>query len=192
MRSAIAAITAADVRELTQYGVPPAAIEIFQLIGIDRVSHLVDCDIYEPDPDGAWAFITPVLVQDPVRPESMCPEAYVRFGDIVDLVAWDPARPRQWALRAAQADWIGLIPPQYLSPDAVPVRRSVLDWLKADCSGIAILSRDQAAAYRLLMSFPGGIEVEDDDHLFELEQILARPWPVPRISIRGRNNNAAR
>jgi hypothetical protein len=183
MRSASASITAADVRELAQFGVPSAAVQTFQLIGIDRVSHLVDCDVYQPDPDGALAFITPVLVQNAVSPESTWPEAYVRFGSLIDNLAWDPQTPRRWLLRAGLADWLGCCAPQYCDPEPVPIWRSPLGWFRANCVGVVPLTRDPAAAYRLLMGF-SAIVAEDDDHLVELEQILARPWPAPRIIVR--------
>src|SRR5215472_17755122 len=100
MRDASAAITRADIEDLAEFGVPPVEIEAFELVGLTRIARIPDTDFYEPDPSGAWAYITPVLVEDPATPESGCPERYARLGSLVDLIAWDPEFPRQWKLRA--------------------------------------------------------------------------------------------
>jgi hypothetical protein len=182
MWAAHAALTEPDRRELEQYGVPTSAIDRFKLVGIARINRIPDTDCYEPDPAGVWAYLTPVLVDDPISPESRWPDHYAR-GRIVDIVAWDPRRPRQWALRAGLATWLGCVPPQYVDPEPVYVWRSALNWLRGGCRGVTVLSRDPAVAYSLLMGFHGGIYAEDDAHVAELERILSRPWPVPRVSI---------
>ena len=181
-RAASAAMTRADVAELEEFGVPAAAVEIFQLVGIARISRIVDIGLYEPDPSGALAFITPALVESPTTPESQSPGAFA-LGNIVDLVAWDPQAPRDWALRALQAEWLGCVPSQYLDPEPVPVWRTVLNWFRAGCTGLVVLSREPAEIYRLLMGFPGGILGEDEVHCAELRRTLERPWPVPPISV---------
>lgn len=181
MCEARAALTEADVRELQQHGVPLAAVATS--VGIARVSRILDAAHYEPDPNGVLAFITPVLIEDPMSPESSSPALYVRFGEIVDLLAWDPQTPRKWALRAGLATWLGCVPPQYLDPHPVRVWRSVLNWLHNDCTGIVALSRDPAAVYSLLMGFPGGIIAEDHAHKRELRTLLERPWPVPEVFV---------
>src|ERR1051325_1377129 len=56
-------------------------------------------DLYEPDESGTAALITPVRVFSALNPESSDPHAYCRFGQIVDLIGWHPARPGDWALR---------------------------------------------------------------------------------------------
>jgi hypothetical protein len=94
-----ASASRADVAELEEFGVAAAAVEMFQLFGIARISRIVDIRLYEPDPSGALAFITPALVESPTTPESQSPGAFA-LGNIVDLVAWDPQAPRDWALRA--------------------------------------------------------------------------------------------
>jgi len=63
-----AALTEADVCELQQYGISPAVIA--SLVGIARVNHIIDTGCYAPAWSGALAFITPVLVEDPVSPEA--------------------------------------------------------------------------------------------------------------------------
>ena len=105
------------------------------------------------------------------------------MGTIVDLVAWDPEHPTDWALRAGRAVWLGSVAPQYLDPEPVWVRRTVLDWFCAGCTGLVVLARDTAQAYSLLMGFPGGIYAEDEHHKAHLEETLKRPWQLPPIFI---------
>jgi len=182
MRAASAAITPADVDELVAAGVAPENAS--WLIGVTRISHIPDTGLYEPDDEvGAWAFITPIRVEDAATPESRDPERCVRHGDIIDLVAWDTSAPHEWALRAGLAGSAGCVEPQYLDPEPVRVHRSILAWFRAGCRGVVPLSRDPAATYRLLMGFPGGIIAEDGKHAGELARILERPWPLPEIIV---------
>jgi hypothetical protein len=183
MREAYGAMTSADIRELVEHGVNSLDIVTAQLVGIARICRIPDTALYEPDQTGSLAFVTPVLVEDPMTPESRCPETFVRYGNLVDLVAWDPQAPRQWVLRTGVATWLGCAPAQYLDPEPVPVRRSILSWLRADCRGIVALSQEPGDVYSLLMSFPGGLLVEDEVHARELRQILERPWPLPPIIV---------
>jgi hypothetical protein len=183
MRNASAAMTRADIRELAGHGVNPLDIEGAGLVGIARISLTRDCGLYELDETGALAFITPVLVEDPRTPESRCPEGFVRFGNLVDLLSWDPQAPGQWALRTGAATWLGCVPPQYLDPEPIRAWRGVLNWFRADCTGIVVLNPDPAITYSLLMSFPAGLVVEDEAHARDLQQILERPWPVPPIIV---------
>lgn len=181
-RAAFAAITRTDVAELEDFGVPAAAIEILQLVGVGRIVRDSDSGLYEPDASGALAFITPVLVDSPMTPESRSPRAFA-VGNFIDLIAWDPQAPQDWALRAGQGGWLGCVPPQYLDPEPVWIRPTVLDWFRWWCSGLVVLSRDPAVTYSLLMGFPGGIWVEDEAHLADLKRTLLRPWPLPEASV---------
>lgn len=184
MSAAVGTRTEGDTEELAQHGVPLWAVCLWQLVGVARISRVVDADVYEPDPrSGAWVFLTPVLVQDPANPESQSPEAYVRLGSIIDIVAWDPQTPRRWARRAGLADWLGLVEPQYLDPEPTRIWRSVLNWFRADCSGLVVLNQNPIATYSLLMGFQGGIDAEDPAHAAELKRALERPWPIPRIGV---------
>jgi hypothetical protein len=183
MRQAYAALTADDLRELVEHGISPLDIVCARLVGVARISHLADTGCYERDPTGGWAFVTPVMVDYPDTPETPDPVGFSRYGNLIDLVAWDPRNPRQWTLRVGNATWLGCIPPQYLDPEPVRIWRSVLNWLRAGCTGMVPLSHDLATTYSLLMGFPGGIEAEDEVHAAELRRILERPWPLPSISI---------
>lgn len=183
-REALAALERAHFCELTKhYGIPPKPIEDL-LVGIARINRIPDTDLYEPAPSGVLAYITPVRVEEPASPESSDPWWYVRNGEIVDLVAWNPRRPSRWALLTGLGDWLGCVPPQYFDPEPVQVWRSVLSWFRVGCRGLVPLSRDPAIAYSLLMGFPGGIYCEDDDvHAAQLERMLEHPWPRPNISV---------
>jgi hypothetical protein len=113
-------------------------------------------------------------------PETAEPEFFCRFGNLVDLVAWDPRTPLQWTLRVGVAAWLGCVPPQYLAPAPVHIRRSVLSWLRSGCTGLVPLSPDLGIIYSLLMTF-GELRAEDPAHAAELRRIVARPWSSPRI-----------
>jgi hypothetical protein len=165
-------------------GVPPRDVEL--LIGIGQV-RLYRSDLYEPDPDGRACLITPVCVHTALDPESSAPEVFCRAGAIVDLVAWHPEQPDRWALRAGAAEWLGCIEPQYLEPAPVPIRRSVLSWFQAECTGLVLLSRSRLDQYRILTGCLGDIIAEDAAHRAELRRILQRPFSTPRIWTQAKN-----
>lgn len=181
MRAARAALTRDDRAELIEAGIPPDILNRYPLIGIIRMR--ITSGLWEPEQDGRPAFVTPVLIADPVSPETPHPLVYARhLGDVVDLVAWHPRHPEHWALRVGTATWLGCIEPQYLAPDPVAIRRSPFSWLRARCDGLAILSSDPADAYRLL-SGCYEIVAEDNQHAIELRKLVRRPWPLPPIKI---------
>jgi hypothetical protein len=175
------ATPSASVRdELVALGVAPRDIELLIRTGKVR---LCRGDLFEPDPDGRACLITPVSVHTALDPESSKPEVFCRVGAIVDLVAWHPERPDHWALRVGAAEWLGCIDPQYLEPEPVPIRRSVLSWFQAGCTGLVLLSRSPLDQYRILMDCRGDIIAEDAAHRAELRRALQRPFRAPRILI---------
>jgi hypothetical protein len=138
------------VHELMRLGIPKRSIELTvpALINVRLYG-----DRYRPDPMGAQAFILPVCVGDAARPElieSADPETTISLGHIVDIVAFHPRAPEQWALRCGRATVLGAIPPQYCSPPPVRVHRGVWEWLLSRCDGIVIVTRDPRAAARVL------------------------------------------
>jgi hypothetical protein len=164
--------------------------DVNRLCGIERVRVLGE--YYEPLADeGIPAIITPIRVCNVLTPEAADPSASCRSGALVDLIAWHPATPQSWALRVGAAEWLGAIAPQYLEPDPVIVRRSVLGWFRAGCSGLVLLSPTLADRYRIL-SGCSAIIAEDAEHAAELRSILQHPWPAPRMFIarRGRYRHA--
>ena len=160
--------------ELVTLGIASRDIDL--LIGIGQV-RLCRGDLFEPDPDGRACLITPVCVHTALDPESSAPEVFCRVGAIVDLVAWHPEQPDRFALRVGDAEWLGCIEPQYLEPELtpVPIRRSVLSWFQAGCTGLVLLSRSRLDQYRILMNCCGGIIAEDAAHHAELRRILSAP-----------------
>src|SRR4051812_28833629 len=127
----------ADRRALIALGI--RARDVLLLVGKMRAR--CDGNLYVPDEDGPPVFITPVFVDYPDTPESPCPAQATRFGDLVDLVAWDPRHPHAWALRCGAAEWLGSIEPQYMEPPPAPIHRGPLGWLLAGCRGLVILAR---------------------------------------------------
>ena len=84
---------------------------------------------------------------------------------------------------AGAAEWLGCIEPQYLEPEPVPIRRSVLSWFRAGCTGLVLLSRLPLDQYRILTGCVGGIIAQDATHRAELRRALQRPFRIPRILI---------
>jgi hypothetical protein len=156
------------------------------LIGVAPI-RLCRGDLFEPDPDGRVCLISPVCVHTELDPESSEPSLYCRAGAIVDLVAWHPEQPNQWRLRTGAAEWLGCIEPQYLEPEPVPIRRSVLNWFQAGCTGLVLLSRSPLGQYRTLMGCVGGIIAEDAAHRAQLRCALQRPFRGPRIWTQSEN-----
>jgi hypothetical protein len=156
------------------------------LVGIARVQLSATGRIYWPDEDGAEAFITPARIgEDPSSPQSAGFEVVPQYGDVIDLIAWSPMHPGKWALRSNLADWLGAIPPQFMTPPPVVVRHDVLSWLRNDAEGLVVFNRTPLDAYRVL-SICREIEAEDFAHARELRRILEHPFPVPTISVAGR------
>ena len=191
MRKAIAALETRDVEQLVGLGVPEILIFYFQMVGIARVREDRSRTLYDPDSSGRWAYITPVCVQSSETPESTRPDAYPLIGNLVDLVAWDEKTPTQWRLRVGSASWLGCIEPQYFESDPVTIWRSPLNWLRARCQGLVILSPERAERYSLLAGCSAGLVAEDEEHAAALRDILERPWPAPRVSCQGITCRAA-
>ena len=146
----------------------------------------VDGGRYEPDPDLPAAFVVPVRVDSAICPEAADPLVTVNSGEIVDLVAFHPAKPDRWALRVGAAEWLGAIEPQYLDPEPVPIWRCPLSWLQAGCAGLVMLSRSLTDHHRAL-SGCRSVVAEDSAHAAELRRVLGRPFPVPAVLVsRGR------
>jgi hypothetical protein len=175
MRYALAELDIAHHAELAAAGVPAIA----HAVGASRIR--VEGSFYWPDPEGHPAYITPVLVDNPLTPESSI-QTYIDLPYLVDLLAWHPRHPARWALRVGAAEWLGFVEPQLLDPDPVIVRRWPYNWLRASCTGLVLLSREGASAYRVLSSVRA-ILAEDTAHAAELRQIAERPWSLPSIEV---------
>ena len=176
--ASVAQLGEADRLALLDLGIAAETIARFRMCGIEQVS--ISNGLYSPAPGGPIAIITPVRVYTSVTPEARAARAYAHWGPIVDLVAWHPAEPERFALRIGSAEWLGCIEPQYLDPDPVPIHRSVLDWLRAGCVGLVLLSPDPADQYRALCCC-GRIVTADPEHSKALRRVLSRPWPHPTV-----------
>ena len=148
-------------------------------------------DRFEFDPfSDAYAFVIPVRCDDPNTPEVVVPQRIIREAAIVDLVAFS-ANSGGWARRFGNATWLGAVEPQYLTPIPTPVWRNPLNWLRAECTGLCLLTRDSRERYRIL-SLLDAVLAEDERHAQELRELLARPWLAPPVLVRGREvRNAA-
>jgi hypothetical protein len=178
MRVAHAQIRETDRDALIDLGIAAEVVDRFRMCGIEQVS--IGNGLYAPAPGGPIAIITPVRVYSRVSPEARAARAYAHWGPIVDLVSWHPAEPERFALRVGAAEWLGCIEPQYLGAGPVPVHRSVLDWLRAGCVGLVLLSADPADQYRALCCCDG-IVAASAEHGKALRRVLARPWPHPSV-----------
>jgi hypothetical protein len=180
MRAAVGALNRPQAEALVQLGVDPLDIAIFEMVGVARVRIDDKSRLDEPNDDGPLAYISPVCCAHPAAgPEAADVWRSVRFGGLCDLIAW--RHPGRWFLRVGSADWLGSIPPQFLDPDAVPIWRSPLNWFRARCTGLMLLTGDPGTAHRLLMDCAGGIVPEDEVHGRELRRLLERPYPIPPI-----------
>lgn len=180
MREAFAALRREYANILANLDISPFLIWNWQLIGKASVRSIGN-DLYEPDPNGVAALVTPVLAHYCDTPELPDPEFAVRCGNIVDLIAWRPKCPARWRLRVGAATWAGSIPPQYCNPDPVRIWRTPLRWLQADCTGLVLLTGERIENYRQLSNCRGGIDAEDEIHAREIRRILNRPWPGPEV-----------
>jgi len=180
-RAALRSTQLDDLHPLLAAGISPETIAAV-VPASTRIA--VAGSTYQPDPDGGSAYLLPVRVDNPLSPEAGDPSETVRAGPIVDLLAMHPAQPGRWALRCDAAEWLGTIEPQYLDPSPVPVWRSPLAWLRADCRGLVLLSRDRRDQYRILAGCLGGILAEDPRHAMELRRVLEHSWPAPRVFVR--------
>jgi hypothetical protein len=133
--------------------------------------------LFEPDEDGGAVWVIPATCVDPARPEEIEvaePLDVVSTGACVDLLAFDPDRPRRFARRTALAPTLGCIPRQHGDPAPVPVRLDVTDWLRAECHGLVILTRDPHEIGRLLRRI-AAIQPEDPAHAAALKAWLGLP-----------------
>jgi hypothetical protein len=154
-------------------------IDIWGWVGVDRV--LIEGETYQPMAGGSIVFVAPVRTH-PHGPEHANPELFLRVGDIVDLVAWDPEQPDRWVLRTGAATCLGCIGPQLLDPDPVCIWRTPLRWLQSGGSGLCPLMCDLGEIQRLLLGVRHLI-AEDVEHGRQLRDLLSRPLWMPTISV---------
>ena len=103
------------------------------------------------------------------------------IGGLTDIVAWEPRRNhvglllnRAFALGEEQIWAPGV------SRDPIPVRRSLLNWLRAGRCGLFVLRPAVAPFY---FRDVGEAVVEDVEHGEELEKMLRPTNPMTRIFV---------
>ena len=102
-------------------------------------------------------------------------EAIDADGDtVIDLVAWPVADPTDVHTLLGQSPMVGLWAAfnaaTYTFDYPLIMRRTPLDWLKADCDGAAIIIPSLAA--RAFLDLPGRIGAADLAHQRELKGLL--------------------
>ena len=173
------ALTAEHRLALLAAGVAHEAID-WGWAGVARI--LIERALYQPVDGGSICFIAPVRVADPNSPEASDPNEVIRWGELVDLVAFPLDRPENWVLRTGAAVWLGAIGPQYLEPPPVLVHRTPLEWLQAGGNGLVPLCRD-ARDLRSLLLPCRSIAVTDPLFGKRIKHSLERPLPIPPIFI---------
>jgi hypothetical protein len=166
---------------LLSAGVPPKLI-LLGFVGAARV--VFEGATYHESEDGEAAFLVPVRV-DPDNPNSFeteDPAGAVWLGDVIDVVAFAAKNPNRWATQRDSAVVLGAIEPQLLSPVAVPIWRTPLNWLRASAVGLCPLTRHRGETQQILLTCRS-ILGEDAGHARELKRITGRPYPIPKISI---------
>jgi hypothetical protein len=133
--------------------------------------------LYRPDPNGSIAWIIPVCCIDlawPENIETLEPLDVVSVGQALDLVAFDPRRPRRFALRCGLGVVLGAIEPQIADPPPVRIFPDITDWLRHECYGLVILTDDRHQAGRILRCI-AQIGPEDDQHAAALQRLSELP-----------------
>lgn len=149
---------------------------------VGATSALVERDRWQPYTLGRRVIAVPVRVADPSSPQCHDPEGALRFGELVDLVAFPIDRPERWALRTGAALWLGAIRPQLFMPDPVTVHPHPLSWLR-NPEGLCPLTRSARELQSLLLPCDA-ITVADVHHGKRLERALSRPYAIPQILVR--------
>jgi hypothetical protein len=184
-RQSLANFRREHMDELIRCGVPVSLIADHLMVGVELIGLTAD-GCYYPDADGELAFVSPIRCQYPVTPQPTDPWSFVRCGDLIDLLAWDPAAD-DWALRTGNAAWLGCSEvqdyPELVKPGPTRLWRTPREWFRFNCNGLVILSPHRGERYRILSQLHGDIEVEDAAHKRLMDKILKHPWPAPRVRI---------
>jgi hypothetical protein len=168
--AALGNLTNDDIDELTGLGVPLGIIP--DLVGVMPIQ-LDRAGRWLPSEGDRLAYITPVRVDLPADVLSLDPPATIFHGTIVDLIAWDPRTPLQWALLTSANTWLGS---HYCGEpfDAV-LRQSVLSWLQSGCDGIVLLTRDPVEIRGILTAFEHGTRAETRELRDQLDSLVRQP-----------------
>ena len=128
--------------------------------GIARVRR--HANFYELEENGCLAVIVPVI----------------KFGELVDLVAFLPEQPERFRTRLGTCGLLGGDSDvTYSLP--LQVSRTPLGWLQAGCEGVVVLDWKLA---RGDLSFVQDLIVEDQRHADEINQHIRVPPKIPKIT----------
>jgi hypothetical protein len=169
-------MTLDDVAELEALGIPRRAI-LTVCPAPARIMLNAAGDRFCADPAGDISWIFPICCSDSERPdliEASDPLCTVAHGKVVDLICFHVARRNRWALRTGAATVLGAIEPQHMVAPEEPVRvhRDVTGWLKDECRGIVILTKDRDDARRILQQIEN-FTAEDNGHRALLDTLCA-------------------
>jgi hypothetical protein len=185
-RFALGRVTLDDtVSEFRRHGV---SMEVVAAVRPVPMKIVVDRrgELYEPHEEGRLAWVLPIRVVNPEIPdeiETTDPLAVISAGPVVDLLAFSPAAPGRYALRCGIANVLGCIPPQYCNPPPVAIFSDVTGWLRNECRGLVLLSRNQIELARVIRQCIG-VEAEDEEHAQKLRRMLAMAHPVwPAVTV---------
>jgi hypothetical protein len=144
---------------LVSQGIDPVLLVAYQMVGVAHIAAGRQPGSWVSTGNGRLAFVVPVRVHESFSPLAADPWAAVRFGELVDLVAWCPKSPDRYWLYAGDAAWLGAVAPPHLDPFPVVVHPTPLAWLRAGAQGIALLARSPRVRCRLADSFKYGMTV---------------------------------
>lgn len=131
---------------------------------------------------GELAVVIPIRMAAPSWGiESFLPQSTLRWGYIVDIVAYTDSKI---GLRLGVADVLGRIEPQLGDCAPVPVWRHPSRWRESGGEGLVLLGGN-AEAHRTALLQCRAIQAEDVEHGDELARLLRRPYRgLPEIFVR--------
>jgi len=167
-------VAARGLPKLVKMGVGGPAYVAAGLVGLARVE--LAGETYQPTPGGELVYVQPVVEDD----------------ELIDLCGWLADHPDRWALRLGVGFALGedaIRAAMWPSAGPLPLHRTPLDWLRADCTGACILR--PADAWRELADFEA-VVAENIDHGRAVEKMLTPPrWPRPKVLVRQAEGIAA-
>lgn len=180
MRAAADRLTLAQCKRLATLGVTCwPDLTARGLIGVARVS--ISGDLFDYDEAGKVHIVLPVSDD----------------GELVDLVAFDPINPDDWALKTGNGTALGesriidaLDKQGWPDAKALELFPTPLEWLRADCRGACIVDGFKPATASRLRRLTH-IVCSTDKFMRALRLQLSRPPRIPEMSVLEAKRNAA-
>jgi hypothetical protein len=94
-----------------------------------------------------------------------------------DVLAFDLADPSRAGLELGASDWLGAADEEFAQ-----IWRTPVDWLRAHCSGLVLLGRDDLTKQRVLRHFRS-VGAVDAEHGHELRRLVGIPLPGPEVLV---------